>query len=436
MSDRKGTLKALGPGFLFAAVSVGVSHLVQSTRAGAGFGFSLMWVIIVAMIIKYPLVEFGQRYAAATGHSLLEGYRRQGKWSLVLYLVVTIGAMFTVLAAVTAVTAGLAIQLFKWNPAIEGVTAFPVNITIWSLILIGFGVVILAVGRYPLLDKVIKVIMVILAISTIAAFISVLPRLSGMQLFGPVDWGSVASITFVVGLVGWMPTGLDVSVWQSFWALARKKETGHAPTLKETLFDFNLGYIGTGFLAIMFCTLGAAVMFREGAQIPDTASAFAANIIELYTSTLGPWSFWIIAIAAFTTMYSTTLTVLDGFPRALQLVARRFIKPEDPAEVEKRSGNSWDYWAWIAALSLGAMLIIIFFLKKLTGLIDVATIISFITGPFLGILTYRAMTASYIPEEFRPCLWRRVLAISGIVFLIGFLLFFAYFRIFMVPVAS
>ena len=77
-ADRPAWAKALGPGFLFAAVSVGVSHLVQSTRAGAGYGFSLLPVIIIALVVKYPLFEFGQRYAVATGHSLLEGYRRQG----------------------------------------------------------------------------------------------------------------------------------------------------------------------------------------------------------------------------------------------------------------------------------------------------------------------------------------------------------------------
>lgn len=339
--------------------------------------------------------------------------------------------MFTVLAAVTAVTAGLAIQLFGWNPTIEGVTSFPVNITTWSLILIAFGVIILAIGRYPLLDKVIKVVMVVLAISTIAAFILVLPTLGGVNLWGPVKWGDVAFITFLVSLIGWMPTGMDVSVWQSFWALARKKETGHAPTLRETLFDFNLGYIGTGIFAIMFCTLGAAVIFRAGAEIPDSASAFAKQIIDLYTSTLGEWSRPIIEISAFTTMFSTMLTVIDGFPRGLQLVAKRFVKPEDPAEVEKRTGNSWDYWVWIGALSIGAMFIIIRFLSSLKGLIDVATIISFITAPFLGILTYRAMTASYIPDEFKPGAWRRILALTGIIFLSAFLLFFAYFRLFM-----
>jgi Mn2+/Fe2+ NRAMP family transporter len=418
MESRKGLMKAIGPGFLFAAVSVGVSHLVQSTRAGAGWGFSLMIFIILAMLLKYPLFEFGQRYAIATGTSLLEGYRRQGLWSLILYLILTLGTMFTVLGAVTAVTAGLAVQLTGWS--------LPINI--WSAILIIIGALILIIGRFPVLDKLIKVIMVILAISTVAAMISVLPRLAGMKLWGPVGLTDVA---FIVGLVGWMPTGMDVSVWQSFWALARIKETGHKPSLKQTLFDFNLGYIGTGILALMFCTLGAAVMYNSGIEIESNSGKFAGQIINLYTASLGPWSRPIIVISAFTTMFSTLITVMDGFPRALQLLGYRFRGPEDPGKGLEKTDKGWEYWAWIVAISVGAMLIIIFFLKKLTGLVDLATTLSFITGPFLGLLTYRSIMASWVPDEYKPKPWLRVLALIGIIFLFGFLIFYGYTQIFM-----
>jgi len=415
---RSGWIQSLGPGFLFAAVSVGASHLVQSTRAGAGYGFSLVWVIVLALVLKYPLFEFGQRYAAATGHSLLEGYRRQGKWSLALYLILTLGTMFTVLAAVTAVTAGLAQQL----------TGVALSIDLWSAILIGVGVAILVIGRFPLLDKVIKVIMLVLTLSTLAATVSVLPKLGGTRLFGPVG---LVDIAFIVGLVGWMPTGIDVSIWQSFWTLARKKETGHAPTLRETRIDFHLGYLGTGVLALMFCLLGTAVMFDRGIRIETRAGAFAGQVIELYVSSLGGWSRPIIALAAFTAMFSTVLTVIDGFPRALQLVGRRFRGPEDPAEVEERSGSAWDYWAWVAAIVGGAMLIILFGLRSLTDLVDLATILSFITAPFLGLLTYRAITAPSVPAAYRPPPWLRVHALIGITFLGAFMLFFLYFKLLM-----
>lgn len=418
MSNRGGIIKALGPGFLFAAVSVGVSHVVQSTRAGAGYGFSLIGVIILALLLKYPLFEFGQRYAVATGNSLLEGYRRQGKWSLILYLVLTVGTMCTVLAAVTAVTAGLAIQM----------TGLKLALPYWSAILISVGAVILVIGRYPLLDKVIKVIMCILAVSTISATVVVLPGLQWRNL-----WGSVGllDVAFIVGLVGWMPTGMDVSVWQSFWTLARKKQTGFAPTLKQSLFDFNLGYIGTGLLALMFCTLGTSVMFNKGIAFESSSAAFAGQVIELYTSTLGAWSRPIIVISAFTTLFSTMLTIIDGFPRALQLVARRFRTPEDPVEVLERCGNSWDYWTWMGVMAAGAMLIVGMYLRSLKALVDLATTLSFVTAPFLGFLTYRAIMADWVPDEFKPRPWLRGLAVVGIVFLGSFLLFFLYYRFFL-----
>jgi len=421
MGREKSILKALGPGFLFAAVSVGVSHLVQSTRAGAGFGVSLVGIILLAMLLKYPLFEFGQRYAVATGTSLLEGYRRQGRWSLVLYLVLTLGTMFTVLAAVAAVTAGLAVQLTGWRPALGPFSV----VTVWSAILVGVSVFILVIGRYPLMDKVIKVIMALLAVSTVAATVAVIPRLGGMKLWGPVG---IKDLAFIVALVGWMPTGMDVSVWQSFWTLARIKETGHTPSLRETLLDFNVGYIGTGFLALMFCTLGTAVMFDKGIPIEHSAGKFAGQVIELYTRTLGAWSRPIIAVAAFTTMFSTLLTVVDGFPRALQLVGRRFRTPEDPAEVLRRSGQNRDYWLWMAALAVGGMAIVAFYLKSLRDMVDLATTLSFVTAPFLGILTYRSIMSPTVPEAFRPRPWMRILALAGIIFLSGFLLVFLYHR--------
>ena len=42
--------KTLGPGILFASTAIGVSHLVQSTRAGANYGLALF--IIIANLLN------------------------------------------------------------------------------------------------------------------------------------------------------------------------------------------------------------------------------------------------------------------------------------------------------------------------------------------------------------------------------------------------
>ena len=59
-------LKTLGPGILFASTAIGVSHLVQSTRAGADYSFGLLIAIVLANVLKYPFFEYGSRYANDT----------------------------------------------------------------------------------------------------------------------------------------------------------------------------------------------------------------------------------------------------------------------------------------------------------------------------------------------------------------------------------
>ncbi|MDI6402878.1 divalent metal cation transporter, partial [Balneolaceae bacterium ANBcel3] len=94
-------MQAIGPGFLMAGAAIGVSHLVQATRAGAEYGFSLFWLLLLAVVSKYPFMQYGPRYAAATGNHLVHGYRQLGKTAYYTYVVITIGTMFIIQAAVT-----------------------------------------------------------------------------------------------------------------------------------------------------------------------------------------------------------------------------------------------------------------------------------------------------------------------------------------------
>ena len=79
--------RLIGPGLLMAGAAVGVSHLIQSTRAGASFGLQLLPLVLLANFAKYPFFEIGHRYTAATGESLLSGYYRLGRNYLLLFLI-------------------------------------------------------------------------------------------------------------------------------------------------------------------------------------------------------------------------------------------------------------------------------------------------------------------------------------------------------------
>lgn len=408
-------LKALGPGLLWAGAAIGVSHLVQSTRAGANFGFALVWVVIVANIFKYPAFEFGPRYAAAMGESLLDGYMRIGKWAMAVFLLMTAGTMFTIQAAVTVVTAGLASQLFNigWSPLV------------WSAILLAVCALLLVIGRYPLLDKLIKTVIILLTLSTLIAVAVAAGHGSRVQSeFIPSQVWTLAGVSFLVALVGWMPSAIDISVWHSLWTIERRKSSGHAPSLREALFDFKLGYFGTAILALGFLSLGALVMYGSGETFAAGSAAFAGQLIKLYTSALGEWSRSIIVVAAFTAMFSTTLTVTDAFPRVLRrstqlLAVERF--PEN--------GSSWLYWAWMIFVTGGALVIIGLFLKGMTFLVDLATTLSFLTAPILAYINFRAVTGPWMPAEAIPGKKLQILSWTAIAFLGSFGVFFIIWRL-------
>lgn len=408
-------LKTLGPGILFASTAIGVSHLVQSTRAGANFGFALVGFIIAANLFKYPFFEYGSRYANATGESIIDGYKRIGKWMLWLYFIITIISMLFVSAAVGAVTSGFLQNLF-------GITSWGIYATI---ALFGVCVAILASGRYGLLDTLIKIIGSVLLVSTVFAFILALIKGPNPQIpsFVPPDIWDGKSMLFIIALMGWMPTAVDLSAWNSLWTLERIKQTGYKPSMKETLADFNLGYIISAVLSLCFVTLGSYMLYGTGTELPNSSGAFAHSVVGLYTAYIGDWSYIIIATAAFSIMFGTCIAVFDGFARSFERTIELLFLPEEENLSTKKAYN-----LSLSIIAIGAFLIIFLLGKHIKTLVDLATTISFLIAPLIAIVNYRLVTGTDVKSEHQPKPWLKILSWAGILFLSGFALYFVWIK--------
>jgi Mn2+/Fe2+ NRAMP family transporter len=407
-----GILKTLGPGILFAGAAIGGSHLVQSTRAGASYGFTLVAIVILANLFKYPFFEFSHRYTAATGKSLIEGYRDIGRWALAAFFVLAILAAVMNAAGVTLVAAGLLGLLTgsSWS-------AFTLSI----VILATCGLILL-VGRYAALDWVMKLMVAVLGACTLfAVAVAAAHGMAAPDAVAPTVW-DLAGFSFLIALMGWMPAPIDVSVWPSLWALERRKQTGHRPSLKEALVDFHIGYILTAVLALAFVALGALVMFGTGETFSNSGVAFSGQVVDMYVRTLGGWTRLIISVVAFFTMFSTTLTVMDGYTRTLRgsidlLWPKRAINPARA------------YWTIMAILFVFALVIIGQFMDTMKSLIDLATILAFLAAPPLAYLNWRAVMSPEVPPEARPPKWLRVLSWAGIAFLLAFSAIYLVWRV-------
>jgi len=402
--------KNLGPGLLYAGAAVGVSHLVQSTRAGAAYGFELVWVLIIANVIKYPFFEFAPRYASSTGKSLVDAYKKIGNWALVLYAILTFATMFVITAAISIVTAGLLGTLLGLN----------MDIYMLTMIILGLTSLILVMGKFSALESIIKFIIIALAISTIIAVsLSFKPVLAGTNHF---DWANALDIAFLIAFVGWMPAPIDVSIWHSTWTVAKQKNEKEKVLLSTSLRDFNIGYIGTAFLALGFLALGAFVMYGSGEGFSSKAVAFSGQLIDMYTSSLGQWAYWIIGVAALTTMFSTSITVLDAYPRVMQPTLEMLFPALKPQKINSQK----PYIFWLTLTVIGTIVLILFFAKSMKFMVDLATTVSFVVAPILAILNYLSVTGKDFKDK--PKKWLIVYAWIGMIFMSVFSVYYLFWK--------
>ena len=356
---------ALGPGIVMASAAVGGSHIIASTQAGAIYGWELVSIVILANLFKYPFFRFGVQYTLDTGNTLLEGYRQKGQFYLWLFLALNIFATVINTAAVGLLTAAI----------LTFIIPIPLPMPVLSSLVIVVITGILLLGKYRLLDSLSKIIMIALTVTTVSAVVIAFMR-NGMQGVAPADFVApspweLSKLAFLVALMGWMPAPIEISAINSMWVVAKRRLT--KVSYQDGLFDFNVGYIGTAILAVVFLALGALVQFGSPETVEMVCGKYIAQLINMYASTIGEWARLLIAVIAFMCMFGTTITVIDGYSRT-NVESLRLLLGKRESTV--RTLNI----AMVLAAASG--LAIIFYFNNAVGpMLKFAMIASFVSAP-------------------------------------------------------
>jgi Mn2+/Fe2+ NRAMP family transporter len=396
-------LSILGPGILYAGAAVGISHLVQATRAGAVYGLGMTSLILLACLMKYPALRFGGEFSAASGKTLIQNYRETGWWAIGLYVLTQVFSMCFAIAAVTLVTVGVIKTTFNITAA-----------DLWvAIAVLAMATIFLLSGRYHLLERLTKLIVAVFTVLIAVTTVLVISRIewSWSGLLPPAF--TPGTIAFVIALIGFMPTPMDACVLQSLWTVAQGKDRGRMPTPAESRLDFTIGFTISGVLAFCFMLMGVGIMYRSGIEPVQGAAGFAAQVIALFTTVIGDWVYPIIAVAALAVMFSTLLTILDGYPRMLEAVVETVLPPQT------RQGLAFKvYDACVILVAAGVIAVISLFMRSFTAFIDMTAAIVFLTGPILAWLNHRAMWSEDVPVVDRPGLAMRIWSIVGIIMMV------------------
>lgn len=272
--------------------------------------------------------------------------------------------------------------------------------------------IILASGRYKALDNVSKIIIVSLTIATVAAAAIAMSR--GMQMkpyfIEPTPW-TFTALGFLIALMGWMPAPIEISAINSLWVT--EKQRLNPSSYRDGIFDFNVGYITSAVLAVVFLALGAYVQYGNGEEVQMAGGKYVSQLINMYAVTIGSWSKPLVAFIAFACMYGTTITVVDGYARAIAEPIRLLRGKEKTGNIELFAWNTW--------VAGSGLVVIFWFNSAMAELLKFAMITAFLSAPVFAWLNYRLVKGD---KRHKLTAGMNFLAIIGLIYLTGFTLLF------------
>ncbi len=163
-----------GPGFLVAAAFVGPGTVTTATLAGAKFGFSLIWVVVIAIISAIVLQEMVGRFSLSSGFDIASAIVKvpERNWVKTAFQILTFSA---VVIGCAAYEAG---NIVGGSNGINIVFGFSVKI--WAVIISILAILLLIIGKYKIIERLLITLVVIMGVCFLVTAILVKPDLSRM----------------------------------------------------------------------------------------------------------------------------------------------------------------------------------------------------------------------------------------------------------------
>jgi Mn2+/Fe2+ NRAMP family transporter len=329
----KEKLRWFGPGFLWMVSAAGSGELLFTPRVGALYGYTLLWALLAAVMLKWFINREVGRYAVCTGRSVIDGFSDlPGPKNWALYIIL-IPQLFVAVMGVAGLAASSATAL---------ALALPGDIRIWTIVAICSSTVLVVWGKFKMVEKVATILAVGLGISAIIAAVSVFPD-AGNLAHGLVP-ATPTNVNYseVLPWLGFMLTGAAGLIWYSYWIreegygigkrteatdlneLSKQQTDKLEKWIGQMTADTTIGVGGTLIVTLSFLILGAELLKPKG-LIPEEEKV-AEVLGGMLTHVWGQAGFWFMVTAVFIGFWDTVLSNQDGFGRMFAGGAQRLLE--------------------------------------------------------------------------------------------------------------
>ncbi|MBI1354751.1 MAG: hypothetical protein GC160_10415 [Acidobacteria bacterium] len=287
-------LGAFGPSIIVVLTWLGAGDIVDMGVAGSNYGYSLLWVLVVAVFMRFVLVSVIGRYQLCNQHheNVLDGLVRLHRWYAPILFVGAIG-MGHVYESYMTVGTGETVR----NMTGVGET------WMWALVCNGAAFLLVFRGSYGPLEWMFKVFLGLLSVSFIGSALWVgfsgVDVVRGLTTFEmPGSKGPFEAITVAMAMIGAVGGSFMNLVYPYF--LEEKGWRG-PQYLKVQFYDLLLGVVVMILLNIAVWVLGAELLF------PDQHISQLDDLPNLLSTVLGPAGRQLFYLGVFAAIFTSVV---------------------------------------------------------------------------------------------------------------------------------
>ena len=268
-------VRSMGPGLIAVLTWLGAGDVIEAGMAGGNYGYALMWVVVVALLVRFLFVSLLAKYQLCNprGEGVVDGLVRLNRFYAPALFVACI-VMGHVYGAYMAVGVGE-----TWAKLTGRGSTW-----MWS---VGWAALALLIAFRPgqrVLDLVFKLLLGLLSVSFLGVAIWVGPSplgiLKGTLTFAlPPQVGPFDSALLAVGMIGAVGGSLMNLAYPYF--IEQKGWRGPEYRRVQT-YDFLVAIIVMIVLDLSIWTLGAELVHGRGRSIHDLE-----GLTSLLTEVLG-----------------------------------------------------------------------------------------------------------------------------------------------------
>lgn len=307
------TASHLGPGLIISAAIVGSGELIVTPKVGAASGFTLLWFIILACVVKvFVQIELArlaivERVTTLEALNGVPGPRLRVSWLVWFWLFMYLGLVFQVGGLI-----GGCVLVFQ-------TMGFALSPHAMLVAVAASGALLLVTGRYKTVEAGAMAMVAMFTISTIIAMITLqwTPyRVSAANVIDGLRFQMPASFTVAFAAFGITGVGASELIYYPYWCIEKGYARHIGPRdgsaawnhrargwLRVLHADATLSLLVYTGATVAFYILGAAVLHTQGLEVTDIE--LIETLRQMYQQTLGAVGSWIFLIGAFAVLYST-----------------------------------------------------------------------------------------------------------------------------------